>query len=664
MSDKYRRNLSQRLNRKILLGVLISGLAILVLGACNSEPEAVIGSIYGAKPSDALRRLGKGEVHALAFSPDNENFVVGSEVGLYYHATDSMEELWAAPTAAGVTALAFDPGGEVLAVGLENEILILLNASTGQPIPGSPALRVGEVTSLTWSPVAKDSQRTLAVGFSDGVSSLVGIDISSEPEVEILVTLERAQGGVTSMAFSPDGETLAVSDSSGELNLWDSVLGQLSLRLEGHGRRNPITSLLWSSEGAILISGGGEGKIIAWDPLAGSHQHEIQAHGEPVAGLGWVKQESALQSISTQGSLKTWDSSSLESIGDERVLIGELVDSFWSNDGRLLLLGSVDESVTLWATQSASGSDPLSTLLGFNAPGETASVVAWSMDGDRIAASHGERIYVWDTASLENESEDKSGFPMMILSGHEGSNTAIAWSPDGKSLATGGRDRTVIIWDSESGDLLYRLEGHENTIWSVVWSPDGLRIASSGGLDDSIIIWDAQSGKQVGKVPGDTYGLFGLAWSPNGNSLAAGTGYGRVLIWDVSQDEIGEPDASWFGQLSWVGGIAWSPDGSSLASSSADRTIVVWDVLQGSKQHTLTGHTDAVLDVAFEKEGERLASASADGLVIVWHLDEESADVFPGHTQVVGSVDWSPEGDLASGSADGTVIIWKTSQSD
>jgi WD40 repeat protein len=644
--------------KKIALALILSYVSALFI-ACVQEAETTFGSHFGAVPPDAYKRLGKGAIGALAFSPDAEHFVVGSEVGLFNYRTEPVEEVWSSPTTAGVNSVAYDPEGRILAVGLRNQVLILIDAATGQPLPDATALRIGEVTSLAWSPSQAGDRRLLAVGFRDGSTSLLHFAEGEDSSPEIIHTLGPARGGVTSLAFSPMGDILAVGDSNGGLTLWDPQTGQSFNNLSGHGTRNPVTAFLWDQDGGVLISGGKGGMLIAWDVNDGTIRNEVKAYPDAVEGLGWLAGEGIFQSISADGELQTWDSG-LTAVGEGQILVEAVVGSAWSSDGGLHLVGSETENVSLWETRTEARNELLASLVGFNAPGEVASAVAWSEAGDRLAAAHGEKVYVWMTSDLQDESGGNLGAPAVILDGHEGSDTAIAWAPDGKTLATGARDRTVILWDPESGEALQQLEGHENSIWSVAWSPDGERLASTGGLDDTLIIWDARTGEQLAELPGDTFGLFGLAWSPDGGSLAAGTGYGRVLIWDVSGDVIENPYASWFGHLSWVGGISWTPDGQNLASSSADRTIVVWDAAQGSKQHTLTGHTDAVLDVAFGASGERLASASADGLVIVWEILQDTAKVLPGHTQAVGGVDWSPENVLASGSTDGTVIIWDT----
>ncbi|MBV8541347.1 MAG: pentapeptide repeat-containing protein, partial [Pseudonocardiales bacterium] len=143
------------------------------------------------------------------------------------------------------------------------------------------------------------------------------------------------------------------------------------------------------------------------------------------------------------------------------------------------------------------------------------------------------------------------------LTGHTGGVLAVAWSPDGTRLLTGGRDGDVRVWDAASGEPLHRLTGHTDWVWAVAWSPDGTRLLTGGG-DGTVRVWDAASGEPLHRLTGHTDWVWAVAWSPDGSRLLTGGGDGTVRVWDAAS---GEPLHRLTGHTDWVWAVAWSPDG-------------------------------------------------------------------------------------------------------
>ncbi|GIK38807.1 MAG: hypothetical protein BroJett011_26400 [Chloroflexota bacterium] len=273
--------------------------------------------------------------------------------------------------------------------------------------------------------------------------------------------------------------------------------------------------------------------------------------------------------------------------------------------------------------------------------------VAWSPDGRQLAsASADQTVTIWG--------KDTGQFT--TLRGHTGSAFSVAWSPDGKQLASGSFDKTVIIWDVATGQPTSILHGHEDIVYRVAWSPDGKQLASSSP-DQTIIIWDVATGKRAATLRGHTGEVQGVAWSPDGKQLASGSGDQTIIIWNVTT---GRRTRTLHGHTSWVYGVAWSPDGKRLASTSVDQTVIIWDVATGQPIFTLRGHSDWVNNVAWSPDGLKLASASADQTVILWDTTTgQLITTLYGHTGEVQDVAWSLDGRwLASASSDQTVIIW------
>ncbi|KAL5512561.1 hypothetical protein ACEPAG_3214 [Sanghuangporus baumii] len=280
--------------------------------------------------------------------------------------------------------------------------------------------------------------------------------------------------------------------------------------------------------------------------------------------------------------------------------------------------------------------------------------VVFSPDGKRIASgSLDHTILVWDADSGEVVSGP--------FKGHTGWVNSVAFSPDGKRVASGSNDHTIRVWDVDSGELvLGPLEGHTDRVQSVAFSPDGKRIAS-GSDDKTIRVWDAESGKAaVNPFEGHTNRVNSVVFSPDGKCIVSGSDDKSIRVWDV---EDGKLVAGPFeGHSGEVFSVDFSQGGERIVSGSADKTIRVWDTNSGKLVgHPIKGHTDSVFSVMFSPDGKRIASGSWDNTICVWDTDsgELVAGPFKGHTSYVQPVAFSPDGKrIASGSCDWTIRIW------
>jgi hypothetical protein len=275
--------------------------------------------------------------------------------------------------------------------------------------------------------------------------------------------------------------------------------------------------------------------------------------------------------------------------------------------------------------------------------------VAWSPDGKRLATgSQDNTAKVWDA---------ETGKELLTLSGHVNGVSSVAWNPDGKRLATGSDDSTAKVWDAGSGRELLTLSGHSSYVRSVAWSPDGKRLAT--GIDDSTAkVWDGETGKELLTLGGHSGSVDSVAWSPDGKRLATGSWDETAKVWD---GETGKELLTLSGHGLPVASVAWSPDGNRLATGSWDKTAKVWDGKTGKELLTLSGHSDCIESVAWSPDGKRLATGSRDNTAKVWDVGTgKELRTLNGHRSWVRSVAWSPGGNrLATGSSDTTVNVWE-----
>ncbi len=275
--------------------------------------------------------------------------------------------------------------------------------------------------------------------------------------------------------------------------------------------------------------------------------------------------------------------------------------------------------------------------------------IAFSPDGKLLATgdSHGE-IRLWQVADQQH---------LATYQGHRNWVRTLAFSPDGKLIASGSLDHTLRLWRVETGQCVQLCKEHTDEVWSVMFSPDGKLIAS-GSADRTIRLWQAENGTCLQVWSGHTAQVLSVVFSPDGKLIASGSADHTIRLW---QAENGTCLQVWSGHTEWVFAIAFSPDGKSLASGSLDQTVRLWQVATGQCQQVCEGHTDWIQALAFSPDGHTIASGNADQTIRLWRVATgQCLQVYTGHTHWVQAVAFSPDGTmLASGSLDQTIRFWQ-----
>ena len=625
----------------------VAGLEVVSFSA-SAAGDAVTPRMEGDShtwrlPDGATARLGKGRITAVAFSPTGELLAVGTYAGVWLYDVATSREVALLPSLR-VFDIAFSPDGRTLA-SRSYPAIHLWKVATGTRMatlgPGDGVGGSGE-PAVAFSP----DGRILASGSYSGIRLW---------EVATGTRMATIDHRANSVAFSPDGRTVA-SASAHRVRLWEwDVATGTTVTFEGHTDR--VRDVSFSPDGRTVASASYDYTVRLWDVATGSAT-TLEGHESWVETVSFSPDGRTVASGSVDGTVRLWDVATSQSV---TLGGGGWVKSVsFSPDGRTVASGASD--VRLWDVASGSGSTIARQHVG--APRS----VALSPDGTTLASTTSREILLWDVAAGR----------MTTLSGHTGIVRSVAFSPDGATLASGSEsDPMIRLWDAAAGTEIATLEalGHDWTA-GLTFSADGRMIASGHG--GPVKVWDLATRENtvtfdaapanaaytiieamafspdasalatgavdaLSPASGAWGGLFGVwdlasgtalvrqklskriqavSFAPNGTARAFGWPLDPNLPASIWEAPAGASAATLSLELpaSSLGGASFSPDGSILLSGGHGLGVEVWEVATGTLIAALKGHGDHVEPVAFSRDGSTFASGGVDGTILVWDL--------------------------------------------
>ena len=550
----------------------------IIVSVCCFPSTAQDSSQIGL-PEDTIARIGRGSVGEVHFSPDGSQLAISTSIGIWFHdpETGKALELLQRPNIRSPYPFAFSPDGNRVGIGVSAKkrnasgssrySVEVWDATTRE----AKEMRLGHlhnVKSIAFSP---DGNYIASVGGFNNTARLW--DVQAEKNISIRrmhskgvnsvmfsldgptfatvghdnaaylwdgktgnhkITLTGHTKQVSCVTYSPDSKTIATGSSDGTIRLWDATTGthQTTLTAAVGG----VRSLAYSPNGNIIVCGGGNGNVQLWDTHTMKLKSTLTGHTERVKSIAYAPDGNTIATASSDGTVRLWDAATGKS---KATLTGymRINAAAYSPDSKTIVTGNQDGKVHFWDVSTAKLKN---TFTGdkdgiiFN--------ITYSPDGKTIAvvSSYNDRVLLRDAKTGKHKATLKHfgliDTIFLLLQNREYDIGPIAYSPDGKTIVTGGdyytiEKGTIYLWDTRTGIRKRVIFKGPGAVRTVVFSKDGKRIIATGDWKNKVRVWHAATGKELTPTLADIpSGSKGLLRSPDGTTIANMRQNGTVLI--------------------------------------------------------------------------------------------------------------------------------------
>ncbi len=570
-----------------------------------------------------------------------------------------------------VKALTFSPDGRWLAIGGDDSNLLLWDVENGlkstPPSRPAAAVKVAQHVSAARLLTADRPLAIKDIAFSpDGrMIATAGIDSKVKlwdttraeqillgnrpPDLIPVQSLAGHTGLVQSLAFSPDGTTLASGSTDGTIRLWDARRHTPLAILKGHTQS--VQDVSFAPDAKTLASASSDQQVMVWNVQRRTRTATLTGHTAPARAVAFSPDHRLLAAAVDDQTIIVWDATTRVRLATLAAHTGPVSSLAFHPTQPILASAGEDGRVIFWNPDGL-------PLNGHQAP---INDLAYAPDGQTLAAASADAtVTLWDPVRRSR---------LAAITNLPGPVNTVVYSPDGRTLATGTtipprqRDAStpsLQLHEAATRTPLPLPAGPRDYVHKVTFSPDGHTLAAAGG---SHTLADAEGSQPFlwATKPGQTTPALtlngeptNLAYSPDGRLLATVTRPSTITLWDMTKSA---PTGTIVTEAE-IGDIAFSPDSRTLAVASHNQTITLWQVASRTLQRSIPsdGRTTAI---AYSPDGRTLATANGLTITLRDPATGRRLTVLSGHTAPVNTIAYSPEGrTLASGSDDNTVILW------
>ncbi|QSJ19342.1 caspase family protein [Nostoc sp. UHCC 0702] len=468
----------------------------------------------------------------------------------------------------------------ILAIGCENGLVILYDIRdiNSPQILQSFGVHNTTVRCITFSP----DDTTIASGSEDGTIKLW--KINSDDSFQTLTSEDIKQ--VWTISFSQDGKILASGstdenpigiDEHHNIRLWNLDNGTLQKLGTHNNQLRTVAFCPQAQQSNLLISGGDDHTIKIWDITTQKRQKIIQGYTNRIWSVAFSPCGKKLVSGCEDHRVRIWDVENKQCIQQLLKHTDWVWSVVFSPDGQMIASASEDNTIRLWHLRNEKWEHH--TVLRKHT--QTIRVVAFSPDSKKLVSGGNDyQVILWDLTKRRYQDSTQPTYPHKILGEskdqHNHRILSLAFSPDGKLVASSSRDKTIRLWNLETNEVPI-LGGHDNQVHAIAFSPDGDTLVS-GGFDHKVKLWNIKKRECIRTLEGHEDRILCVAFHPEGSIFASSGHDKKIRLWSKTTKEC---IRSLEGHTGAIESISFSPQGGSLVSSSQDQTIRIWDIFTG-----------------------------------------------------------------------------------